>query len=82
MANVRCYAGASYPERPVAFEWEERWLEVAEVLHQARVPGGLVFDVLVEDGRSYRLEWDANEDDWTIIERTHRSVTIGGSLNV
>ena len=82
MANVRCYAGASYPERPVAFEWAGQWLDVAEVLRQARTPEGLVFDVLVEDGRRYRLEWDANEDHWSIIEATDRSVKIGGSLNV
>lgn len=67
MANVRCYAGASYPERPVAFEWEGQWLEVAELLRQARTPGGLVFDVLARDGRSYRLEWDAETDEWDIM---------------
>jgi hypothetical protein len=66
MANVRCYAGASYPERPVAFEWKERWLEVDELIRQARTPGGLVFDVLAEDGRGYRLAWNAGTDEWVV----------------
>jgi hypothetical protein len=67
MANVRCYAGASYPERPVAFEWEGRWLEVVEVQRQARTPEGLRFDVLVADGRRYRLDWNTRTDEWVIM---------------
>ena len=68
MSGVRCYAGASYPERPVAFEWEGRWLDVIEVQREAHTPHGLVFDVVAEDGRRYRLDWNANEDSWSIIE--------------
>jgi len=73
MVNVRCYAGASYPERPVAFEWKGRWLKVAEVLRQARTPEGLLFDVLVEDGRRYRLAWHAETDEWAIIPSSGNS---------
>jgi len=67
MTSVRCYAGASYPERPVAFEWEGQWLEVVEVPRQARTPEGLRFGVLAEDGRRYRLDWGAETDEWTIM---------------
>lgn len=68
MARVRCYAGAGYPERPIAFEWEGRWLDVVEVLWQARTPEGLVFDVQAEDGRRCRLEWDRVTDKWAAAE--------------
>jgi hypothetical protein len=74
MANVRCYAGASYPERPVAFEWDGRWLEVAEVLRQVHTPEGLSFDVLAEDGRKYRLIWDANAEAWSMIRIAGKSM--------
>lgn len=67
MVKVRCYAGASYPERPVAFEWEGRWQEVVEVRRQVRTPEGLLFDVLAGDGRRYRLAWDAGTDEWSIM---------------
>jgi hypothetical protein len=69
MANVRCYAGVSCPERPVAFEWEGQWLEVVEVLRHARTPEGLLFDLLAQDGRRYRLNWDANQDGWRIMAK-------------
>ena len=69
MANVRSYAGVSYPERPVAFEWEGRWLEVAELLRQARTPEGLVFDVLAADGQGYRLNWVEASDRWSVNHR-------------
>ena len=66
MSKVRCYAGTSYPERPLAFEWGGGWLEVVEVLRQARTLAGLVFDVLAEDGKRYRLVWDEVKDEWTV----------------
>jgi len=74
MANVRCYAGASYPERPVAFEWQGGWLEVAELLRQARTPEGLEFDVLAEGGRRYRLAWHAETDEWDIMPASDKSL--------
>jgi hypothetical protein len=74
MANVRCYAGASYPERPVAFEWKGRWLEVVEILRQAHTPEGLVFDVLAGDGCKYRLAWNAETDEWAIMPESGNSL--------
>lgn len=64
LANVRCYAGTRYPERPVAFQWEDRWLDVARVERQARTPEGLRFDVVVEQGERYRLWWIERGDVW------------------
>jgi hypothetical protein len=66
MADVRCYAGASYPERPVAFVWEGQWLEVVEVLRQVRTPEGLLFVVVAGDGLRYRLAWIQASDEWTV----------------
>lgn len=71
--RVRCYAGAGSPERPVAFEWEGAWLEVAAVLRQARTPEGLVFHVLAGDGRRYELVWAETDDSWAV--RMNESIT-------
>ncbi len=64
--NVRCYAAAGYPERPTAFEWQGRWLAVAEILRQTRSPDGMTFVVRAEDDRRYRLFWQATADEWHI----------------
>jgi hypothetical protein len=64
--DVHCYAGTSYPERPVAFEWEGRWLDVTRIIAQARSPAGLEFDLLAEDGQRYRLKWAEISDVWSI----------------
>ncbi len=69
MTHVRCYAGASYPERPTAFEWEGHWLDVAELLRQARTPEGLLFDVRAGDHRRYRLKWAEASDNWSVEMR-------------
>ncbi len=68
MSCVRCYAGASYPERPVAFEWQGSWLEVTEIIRQARTPETLAFWVLAENDVCYRLTWQVAADNWTIAE--------------
>ena len=41
MADVRCYAGSRYPERPFAFAWEGGWLEVVEVRQPVAHAGGV-----------------------------------------
>lgn len=68
MTRVRCYAGTHSPERPVAFEWEGAWLNVAEVVRQARTPETLVFWVLAENDVCYRLSWQVAADEW-IVEK-------------
>lgn len=66
MARVRCYAGASYPERPIAFLWEGRWLYVSEVIRQERSPEEMVFWVLAENDVCYQLRWQVTADEWII----------------
>ena len=66
MPRVRCYAGTSYPERPLAFEWEGVWRDVVAVVRSARSPEGMVFDVLSQDGRRYRLMWFEASDNWSV----------------
>ncbi len=68
-SEVRCYAGAAYPERPLAFCWHGAWLDVVQVLAGGRTPAGVSFLVLAADGRRYRLVWDQVADRWTVTER-------------
>jgi hypothetical protein len=66
MSQVRCYAGARYPERPVAFEWDNGWLDVAVLQREERRLGELLFLVLATDGRRYRLTWNEAGDRWSV----------------
>ncbi len=74
MANslVECYAGRVYPDRPVAFRWEGRRLEVVEVERRWRTQGAdrrspilYHYRVLTAEGR-FHLTYDSDNDSWEI----------------
>jgi Domain of unknown function (DUF6504) len=69
--QVECYAGAEADETPRRFQWEERVIEVAEVLdrwHQveskAEWPRADYFKVRGTDEREYLLKHDRESDEW------------------
>ena len=69
---VECYAGRHYPDRPVAFQWEGRRLEVVEVERQWRTTGVdrksavlYHYRVRTERGR-FHLIFDCQEDTWQV----------------
>lgn len=68
LANVRCYAGTRYPERPVALQLEGRWLSITQVERLARTPTEFIFWVQAENGVCYRLSWQLATDEWIINE--------------
>ncbi|MCS6962602.1 hypothetical protein [Thermoflexus sp.] len=69
MAQVRCYAGSTYPERPESLEWEGTEKSVAEILHRWRTPETLGFRVRTIDGMTFDLIYDLRSDQWTVIPR-------------
>jgi len=69
--RVECYAGAKADETPRRFVWEERTIEVAEVLdrwYQVESkpdwPRADYFKVRGVDGREYLLKHDLESDQW------------------
>jgi len=66
MNHPECYAGFRYPERPRAFLWEGKRLEVVEIERQWRTPSGPTFRVRVEDGRRFTLAYDEASDAWNV----------------
>ncbi len=69
LANVRCYAGTRYPERPIALQLEGRWLSVTRVDRLARTPTEFIFWVQAENGVCYRLRWQLATDEWIVNEQ-------------
>ncbi len=69
---VECYAGRNYPDRPVAFQWEGRRLEVEGVERQWRTQGVSYdspllyhYQVRTAEGR-FHLVYDSAKDRWDI----------------
>ena len=69
--KVECYAGAKADETPRRFFWEERLVEVGEVLDrwfqvesQPEWPRADYFKVRGADGSEYLLKHDLESDEW------------------
>ncbi len=65
-AQVECRSEYQYAQRPTAFTWEDRRFQVAEILASWRIPGGWVFRVEADGGRSFELIYFETEDAWEI----------------
>ena len=69
--QVECYAGAKADETPRRFRWEERLIEIAEVVDrwhqvasQPEWPRADYFKVRAADQRHYLLKHDLDSDAW------------------
>ena len=69
--QVECYAGAKADETPRRFIWEERAIEVGEVLDRwyqveskAEWPRADYFKVRAIDGWEYLVKHDLESDQW------------------
>jgi hypothetical protein len=69
--TVQCYAGLKADETPRCFVWEERLVEVGEVLDrwfqvesQPEWPRADYFKVRGADQREYLLKHDLESDEW------------------
>jgi hypothetical protein len=74
--RVECYAGHKADETPRRFEWEEQWIEIAEVLDRwyqgagnPEWPIADYFKVLGADGREYLLKHDREADQWHLARK-------------
>ena len=75
-ASVGCYSGSTYAERPVAVHWQGERLVVEQVRCSWRTPNGPGFDVLVADGRRFRLSYDESCDSWQVTTADETAPTM------
>ncbi|MFN3742224.1 MAG: hypothetical protein ACK4VW_06080 [Anaerolineales bacterium] len=76
MAEVKCYSGNEYAERPLSFLWEGAQMEVERILARWRTPRGKVFRVraavsepiaaLPAGHATFDLIYDQVQDCWDI----------------
>jgi hypothetical protein len=67
-ADVECYSGATYAERPVAVHRQGQRLVVEQVLRSWRTPAGPGFEVTVAGQRRLRLQLDEAVGFWDVQE--------------
>ena len=66
-AQVECYAGSSYPEKPRFVNWEGHRYAVAAIIDQHREPNGIGFRVLCQPGQVvFDLFYQIDSDTWEI----------------
>ena len=82
--KVRCHAGYKADEYPERFFWEERWIEVQEIVDRCyqgdrdpEWPIADYFKVTDADGRSYMLKHDRGSDEWFLQTRPEDSQPAG-----
>jgi len=66
--RVECRSESSYAGRPIAVHWQERRLEVREVLASWREPGRIHFRVRLEPEQVFELAYDEASDSWQAKE--------------
>jgi hypothetical protein len=66
MDLVECHSSAEYADRPIAFTWQGRRLEIAEILGRWRKPDGKSFRINTTDGQVFDLIYREIPDDWLV----------------
>jgi hypothetical protein len=64
--RVECRSDHDYIGHPLAFYWQDKRLEVSEVLVQIRTPLGYSFRVRNKDFGIFELIYDTNTDEWSV----------------
>ena len=67
-AQVSCYSGHTYAERPDSFWWQGDRYKVADIKKQWLEPGQKHFLVRTEDEKTFELCYFEGEDNWSLIE--------------
>ena len=64
--RVECRSDHDYIGHPLAFYWQDKRLEVSEVLVQIHTPHGYSFQVRNNDFGIFELIYDTNTDEWSV----------------
>lgn len=66
METVECRSDSEYAERPLALTWQDRRLEIAEILARWHGPGERGFRVKTVDGQAFELTYREIPDEWLV----------------
>ena len=66
-AEVECYSGSRYGERPLCFLLADKRHVVKEVQESWRTPSVLHYRVRTDDDEVYELTYDERDDQWHVL---------------
>ena len=64
--GVECRSDWMYAQRPLAFTWQSRRLEVKAIPAEGRTPEGKYFLVSTSEDENFELIYEQDSDHWTI----------------
>jgi hypothetical protein len=74
-AEVECYSGLEYAERPLRFRWQEEWREIRRIIAERRTVHGKEFDISDERNEKVLLIYDAAAEDWKVLSQQGTAAT-------
>jgi hypothetical protein len=67
--RVECRSDHAYIGLPLAFYWQNKRLEVAQILSENQNPNGYSFRVLNEELGYFELSYDFQTDEWSVQQQ-------------
>ena len=67
-ADVECYSGSMYAEKPLAFLHDGKKHRVSEVLAEYLLENGKCFFVRTEDDLLFQLFYNVTRDRWEVSD--------------
>jgi hypothetical protein len=64
--QVECHSDYCYEQRPVAFHWEEEWIQVETLIAEWKTPEGKGFRVQSGNGQIFELFYHQQRDQWEV----------------
>jgi hypothetical protein len=76
--EVECYAGYQGEETPRRLKFDERMIEVVEVIDRWLAPDHRYFKLRVQDGATYILRQDVVSAAWELVLFDRQSAPVRG----
>jgi hypothetical protein len=64
---VECHSGYTYAQRPTALYWQDKRLEIQEVLGEWHSPNARHFKIITASSLLFELAYQEDSDQWRII---------------
>lgn len=64
---VVCHSGYTYAQRPTALYWQDKRLDIQEILSEWHSPNARHFKIITVNSLLFELTYQEDSDQWRII---------------